>query len=135
MKQLAAVAIAFACSTSFASEITVGVHLYTQHFSPSEGYNNVTPGLYVVVDNWIGGSYYNSERRASVYGGYVFKQFGGSPFDLIVGAISGYSNRPITPLLVPSFAWKGWRITLIPPIPIEPKHNTGALHLSYEFSL
>ena len=108
---------------------TIGFHLYTYHFDKSQGYNNVNPGIYVVKDGWTAGAYYNSERKASAYAGYTFFKVFGVPIDITLGAITGYEKAAVLPLVVPSVAWKGVRLSLLLP----PERSGWAAHISYEF--
>ena len=50
------------------------------------------------------GSYYNSERRQSYYGGYTFKPFDRLPdLDVTVGVVSGYQKMIAMPFMLPSY--------------------------------
>ena len=62
------------------------VHGPSYHFQG--GHNNQNYGLGYRSGNWIGGGYYNSEYKASVYGGYrvpLTERFG-----VILGLVTGY---------------------------------------------
>ena len=51
---------------------TLGLHIGSQHF-PAQQYNNFNPGAYYIHDNGATvGTYYNSERRQSVYAGWTW---------------------------------------------------------------
>lgn len=108
---------------------TIGIHMYTWHFSPSQGYNNYNPGVYVEKNNVVAGVYYNSERNMSAYGGYIFKSVLGSPIDLMVGVVTGYIDRPVLPLITPSIKISNKRLSLIPNV----EKSGWGLHFSYEF--
>ena len=111
-------------------QLVLGLHLYTAHFTPSAGLNNNTPGGYASCRSVIVGAYFNSQRRTSLYVGYVFNNVGGSPFDAVIGAVTGYDRAPVMPLVLPSFAWRGVRLSVIPSI--KALGVEGGLHLSYE---
>jgi hypothetical protein len=89
------------------AETAVGVHQvsihsqkYQAHTMPRETWNNVNPGIYIHHDNWVGGVYYNSERRTSVYAGYAYPVT--DYFDLVAGVVTGYRGYTLAPILIPS---------------------------------
>jgi hypothetical protein len=112
------------------ADTTLGLHLGTWH--DRHGYNNFNPGLYVVKDNNVVGAYHNSERGTSAYAAHVFETESRT-FALTVGAVVGYKNRPVTPLVLPSIRVGtddfSVRVTLIP---AAEKHGTTAVHFSTE---
>lgn len=91
MKKLCLIAALF---WSTAQAQTVGVHLVSYH-TPQHWYTNVNPGLYYrAANNWTVGAFRNSERKASVYGGYTFEtDFRGWRPAVTVGVIHGYRSR------------------------------------------
>lgn len=132
-----ALGILASCSPQRAhAETSVGVHLGSVH---SQGhYNNVNPGVYVNHNGWTAGTYYNSERKQSVYGGYTFDKeiMGGVRSSATVGLITGYGHGAM-PMVVPSIsahnALIGGRTRLSWAIKIKPD-GAHALHLSHEWS-
>jgi hypothetical protein len=70
-----------------------------------------------------------------VQAGYLFRSVAGSPLDLLVGVVTGYTTANVAPMLVPSIRLPlgddglAMRISLILPI---GKGSPG-LHLSTEF--
>lgn len=117
---------------------TVGLHLGTKH--SSAGYNNTNPGVYARWHSGItAGVYYNSERATSAYAGYLWETAAYTPLQLqaglLVGAVTGYRARQITPLLVPSLSAAlpatNYRARLTY-VPKAEKGSAHALHLSIE---
>jgi len=134
---IAALIVASCSACPGYAQTTVGVHLGSQH--SSGGFNNVNPGVYLNHKGFTVGGYYNSERRASYYGGYTLElPIGPLRAGLTVGAITGYQAAKVIPLVVPSVAVVDpllggrWRVMFV------PKVNTGgaaAVHLTHEWSL
>lgn len=123
------------CSMSPVAAQTVGLHLASVH--SKSGYNNVNPGVYVNLDGWTVGTYYNSERRQSYYAGYTLdRDFGPVRASLTLGGITGYDGGPL-PLVVPSLAVRDallggyWRVSYAAKV---YKHGAHALHLSHEWT-
>ena len=108
---------------------TLGVHIGSHHF-PSKDFNNVNPGLYYVADNGATvGTYYNSERKQSVYAGYT-TEFGW--LRVQVGVITGYQGR-VLPLVAPSVGLgHGFRLTALPKV---ERSGASVIHLSWETAL
>lgn len=121
----------------------LGIHVGSHHW-PAQDFNNTNPGVYLkgtinavpyVPDGtYVLGTFYNSERKQSVYAGYVYPLVGG--FDVVLGAISGYKASPVLPLVAPSYslrildsAWTA-RLTYLPKI---EKSGAHVLHLSLEY--
>jgi len=86
----------------------VGVHVASKHWPQAE-WNNSNPGLYVMADvkgpafltgTYAAGTYFNSERKQSVYVARVFNVVG--PLDVAIGAITGYKRASVMPLVAPS---------------------------------
>ena len=109
---------------------TLGFHLGSQHF-PAQQYNNFNPGAYYIHDNGATvGTYYNSERRQSVYAGWTWDS---GPWRLQVGAITGYKRRAVLPMIVPSVALGyGFRLTVLPKI---ERGGSTVIHLMWEMKL
>ncbi len=108
---------------------TFGLHLVSGH--AHGGYNNVNPGVYVRLDNGATlGTFRNSHSRQSVYAGYtVEKSWNGFSAALTVGGITGYKEASVMVLAVPSVAYSGVRLGIIP----RPmKGGSAALHLMVE---
>ncbi len=105
---------------------TLGFHLGSHHF-PAKDYNNVNPGVYVIKDNGLTlGTYYNSERKQSVYAGWTWDY---GVFRLQAGAITGYRHT-IMPMLAPSVSLgHGFRLTALPKIGTQ---GANVLHLTWE---
>jgi hypothetical protein len=83
--------------------LILGAHLMSYH--DTGDYNNVNPGVYLQHQSGATvGSYYNSERRQSYYGGYTFKPFDSLPhLDSTVGVVSGYGKKRVMPFVLPSY--------------------------------
>ena len=109
---------------------TLGVHIGSQHF-PAQDYNNFNPGAYYIHDNGATvGTYYNSERRQSVYAGWTWDS---GPWRLQVGAITGYERRAVLPLIAPSVALGyGFRLTALPKV---ERDGSAVIHLMWETKL
>lgn len=109
---------------------TLGLHIGSQHF-PAQDYNNFNPGAYYIHDNGATvGTYYNSERRQSVYAGWTWDS---GPWRLQVGAITGYERRAVLPMIVPSVALgHGFRLTVLPKV---ERNGSSVVHLMWETKL
>ena len=109
---------------------TLGLHIGSQHF-PVQQYNNFNPGAYYIHDNGAtGGTYYNSERRQSVYAGWTWDY---GPWRLQVGAITGYERSAVLPMVVPSVALGyGFRLTALPKV---GRDGSAVIHLMLETHL
>lgn len=109
---------------------TLGLHIGIQHF-PAQQYNNANPGAYYIHDNGATvGTYYNSERRQSVYAGWTWDS---GPWRLQVGAITGYERAKVLPMVVPSVALgHGFRLTVLPKV---ERNGSSVVHLMYERKL
>ena len=93
-----ALAVTTACLAATA-DTKIGLHIGSHHF-PSRDFSNFNPGAYVRLDNGLtAGGFYNSERRASFYGGYTVEWGIAS---VTVGAITGYRRANVMPLVIPS---------------------------------
>ena len=142
MKSLAKLILASALAvfsfSAAADEVAAyGVHIGSHHF-PSYEYNNVNPGVYVrMTSGMTYGTYYNSERRVSVYAGYT-KEWG--RWAVTVGAVSGYSlgkdKTRIYPMIVPSvklgkISDTTFRLAIMPQI--SKDKGATAIHLMAEW--
>ena len=109
---------------------TLGFHLGSQHF-PAQQYNNFNPGVYYIHDNGATiGTYYNSERRQSVYAGWTWDS---GPWRLQLGAITGYKSHAVLPLIAPSVALGyGFRLIVLPKI---ERGGSTVIHLMWEKKL
>ena len=108
---------------------TLGFHIGSQHF-PAKQYNNFNPGAYYIHSSGATiGTYYNSERRQSVYAG---KSWDFGPFRLQAGLITGYS-RPVLPMVAPSVGLgAGFRLAVLPKV---ERGGSAVVHLMYERKL
>ena len=109
---------------------TLGVHIGSHHF-PAQQYNNFNPGAYYIHDNGATvGTYYNSERRQSVYAGWTWDS---GPWRLQVGAITGYERSAVLPMVVPSVAiGYGFRLTVLPKV---ERDGSAVIHFMWETKL
>lgn len=109
---------------------TLGVHIGSQHF-PAQHYNNFNPGAYYIHDNGATvGTYYNSERRQSVYAGWTWDS---GPWRLQVGAITGYERRAVLPMIVPSVeVGYGFGLAVLPKV---ERDGSSVVHLMWETKL
>jgi hypothetical protein len=129
----AALVVALAClwGNSDAQEVTVGMHLYSAHLWPSQGYQNVTPGIYAEHRGWVAGGYSNSEGGGSVYAGHMWRSVFGTPLDVMVGAVTGYKRAAVLPMLVPSIRLPlGLRLSYVP-----APGKDSSFHLSIETTI
>ena len=125
------VALIFALALSgMANAGTLGLHIGSQHF-PAQQYNNANPGAYYIHDNGATvGTYYNSERRQSVYAGWTWDY---GPWRLQVGAITGYLRAAVLPLIAPSVSLGyGFRLTVLPKV---ERRGSSVVHLTWEMKL
>lgn len=115
--------------------LTVGLHLASVHVPAADWQNNANVGIYAKTAGGItAGIYRNTQHRTSVYAGYTLEH---GPFALTLGAITGYSARPVMPMLAPSVALPALagitpRLTFIPKFGAV---KAAALHLSIEATL
>ena len=128
MKRIALI-LALAMS-GMAHADTLGFHLGSQHF-PAQQYNNINPGVYYIHSSGATvGTYYNSERRQSMYAGWTW---GSGPWRLQVGAITGYERRAVLPMIVPSVALGyGFRLAVLPKV---DRDGSSVVHLMWETKL
>ena len=139
MKKLLITAVLAISSLAQAEDARIGVHLGSYHFS-SDG-NNVNPGIYGVVDGWTAGTFYNSKRRQSFYGGYTWESDEWKRLSAAVtlGLITGYGKGATPyPMVIPSIGWRHGllgkasvlRIMFVPRASHQKSH---ALHASMEW--
>lgn len=109
---------------------TLGFHIGSQHF-PSKQYNNFNPGAYYIHSSGATiGTYYNSERRQSVYAGWTWDY---GPWRLQAGAITGYRRAAVLPLIAPSVSLGyGFRLTVLPKV---ERRGSAVVHLTWEMKL
>ena len=120
-------------------DLIVGLHLYTSHFNQDAGYNNVNPGIYVSADVGTvcrpsGGYYFNSERKDSFWSGCTFVAGEENQYRLVVGAVTGYKNQTVAPMILPQYVKRvagdfAVGVALIPPVKIA---DGGGLHCTIE---
>ena len=109
---------------------TLGFHIGSQHF-PAKQYNNRNPGVYYIHSSGATiGTYYNSERRQSVYAGWTWDY---GPWRLQAGAITGYRRAAVLPLIAPSVSLGyGLRLTVLPKV---ERLGSAVVHLTWEMKL
>ena len=109
---------------------TVGFHIGSQHF-PAKQYNNFNPGAYYIHSSGATiGTYYNSERRQSVYAGWTWDS---GPWRLQVGAITGYERAKVLPVVMPSVALgHGFRLVVLPKV---ERNGSSVIHFMWETKL
>ena len=109
---------------------TLGFHLGSQHL-PAQQYNNANPGVYYIHGSGATiGTYYNSERRQSVYAGWTWDS---GPWRLQVGGITGYERAKVLPMVVPSVALgHGFRLAVLPKI---ERSGSTVVNLMWETKL
>ena len=128
MKRIALIlAIALA---GVANAGTLGLHIGSQHF-PARDFSNANPGVYYIHSSGATiGTYYNSERRQSVYAGWTWDY---GPWRLQAGAITGYRRSAVLPLIAPSVSLGyGFRLTVLPKV---ERSGSSVVHLMYEMKL
>lgn len=143
----AAVAVGAALMMLFAHTADaagLGIHTVTwhDHATTSDGapYHSVTPGLYVRTDAGLTlGVLSNSIGRISTYAGWTWHTDEQRPISaaLTAGGITGYTDRPVRPLLIPSLRTRltdttSVRVLLLPKG--SPK-SAAAVSLAFEVVL
>ena len=108
---------------------TLGLHIGSQHY-PARDFTNANPGVYYIHSSGATvGTYYNSERRQSVYAGWTWDY---GPWRLQAGAITGY-RRAVMPMIAPSVALGyGFRLTVLPKV---ERRGSSVVHLTWEMKL
>lgn len=135
--KLAAIWAALWLSTGVnAALAVVGLHLGTAHSQP--GLCDANPGVYVVrADGITAGVYRNSECSLSAYAGKTWRTSGRLSFGLTAGLVTGYRDRPVFPLVIPSVSRAisddlGVRLSYVPP---SKPGGVYGYHLSLEYRL
>lgn len=133
------VATLMSASASADEIVAYGIHIGSKHF-PQYQYNNSNPGVYVRMESGMTyGTYYNSERRMSVYAGYTY-QFDDT-YAVTVGLVSGYSlgkeKTRIYPMIVPSMKLgkigdTTFRLAIMPQASSK-NYGSTAIHLMAEW--
>ena len=75
--------------------ISLGIAL-SLHLNLLGDYNFVHPYVEYVDDNFIAGTYYNSEDRWSFF---IGKEYNSGDFGLELGLVTGYKSSPIIPMI------------------------------------
>lgn len=70
--------------------------ILSMHLNFNNNYNEVHPHIRLIQDNFIAGTYFNSESNVSVYGGINLNK-GGLFVDF--GAVTGYAESKVLPFL------------------------------------
>lgn len=131
----------FAAFAAKAEVVAFGVHTVTTHFTPRAGgeWNNQNPGVYIrTADDYVFGTLRNSEYSQSMYAAKVFEslRWNGFAVDAVVGAITGYKQHPVIPMLTFGLSYQTGDLTSrLSYLPKPPKAGSAALHLSFEWSL
>lgn len=121
--------------------VVVGVHLASVHLQPElsgdRPYNNANPGLYVrTAEDWQGGAYYNSHRRASFYAGRAWETSGTVRAGLGVFAATGYPMGSVVPMVTGSLATDVGATTVrLSATPRIGDKASAVVHLSLEWKL
>jgi hypothetical protein len=107
--------------------LVVGLHVGTHHFSDNRPHKAFNPGLYAACDALTAGVLRNSSGHLSVYAGYMLKA---GPVDVLAGGMTGYRDRSVRPMLVPSVRLGSLpaRVSLLLPV----DERGGGVHLSIE---
>ena len=115
--------------------LILGLHLLSWHdhdqgcepHPPCAVYRTQTPGIYATLPNGATfGALRNSYDRWSAYAGWTWRA---DPFAVTFGAITGYPQATVRPLLVPSVKFGPVRLAAYP-----KTRNGGAfvVHLAIE---
>ena len=125
---LTALGLGLWCLNALAGPELIGIDIASLHAHP--GMNGVNPGLYARWSNgWGVGSYYNSERRMSLWSGYTLHDRE-DRFAITLGAVTGY-RRKVTPMVIPSVRiGLDEKTSVRLSLACEPRNP--ALHLSIE---
>ncbi len=85
--------------------LILGLHLMSHH--DTGNFNNVNLGIYLKHDSGATvGTYYNSLKRQSYYGGYTLTPIDSIPnLDVTVGVVTGYPKMPVAPMVIPSYTF------------------------------
>lgn len=108
--------------------LAIGLHLGTLHFTEPLSRNGLNPGVYAVCDDWVAGTYLNSQSHISEYAGRVWHVRG---VDLTAGVVGGYRGHRVMPFVLPSVkVSEHVRLSLLPP---TRSSSWGGIHASWEF--
>lgn len=122
---------------------TLGLHLISLH-APNchddgglcKRYEALTPGIYARAPSGLSfGAYRNSYGRGSVYAGWTFET-PDKRFALTVAGVTGYPQRGLRPMALPSIRWDlGAKTSLR--IAAAPKVGGSAalVHFAIEYKL
>lgn len=119
--------------------VTLGIHLASYHLQPElsgdQPYNDANPGLYLRTPaGWQVGTYWNSHRKVTLYGGRAFRPFAGQNWDAgaFLGVATGYPWGDLMPIGALSARYGFARLTATPRIGDKA---SATLHLSFEWEL
>jgi len=117
----------------------IGEHLVSWHSNPKGCYplkacNDFNPGLSITWDGWLGGAYYNSLKRLTVYAGRSFVLAQAGPVTALVGGVlaTGYRITPFVPVITPAVAVtlsRHWRAQVLWIPRVGTINPTNVLHL------
>lgn len=118
--------------------MALGLHLATAHFgAPAKlDLQSTTPGVYLRSEAGLTiGAFRNSVARNSAYAAWTWSTRD-EVWSITAGGVTGYPNKSISPLLVPSvrlqfgegFSWA----TRVSYLPKADRHGAHGLHLSLE---
>ena len=102
--------------------------IFTLHLGFENAYNNFHPHIRYEDGRYIAGAYYNSESAISLY---IAKSIEFSLFSVELGAVTGYSNNIILPLL--RFVYDINDITSVFVLPGYEYNNGPAVVLGIEY--
>lgn len=111
--------------------VAVGLHLGSIHSTNT--FNDINPGIYVKNQKGLtAGTYYNSERKQSFYGGWTWSPH--KNIDVTFGAITGYKAAKVQPLVLPTVHFEvmrdvRMRVGYVPKIHSDGAH---AIHFMVE---
>lgn len=114
--------------------VAIGMHMGTIH--STDNFNDFNPGLYAKNEAGVTvGSFYNSERRQSFYGGWTWSPH--KNFDITFGGITGYKAATVQPLVLPTVHFEVAK-DVRARIGYVPKFHTNGAHavhfmLEYRF--
>lgn len=127
--KLIALAIILIATLAHSTPEVMGVDIASAH--AHSGMNSINPGIYARWSNGLtAGSYYNSERRMTVWGGYTLHD-SDDRFALMLGVGTGYGKRRFTPMVIPSVRL-GLNETTSVRLSLAAAKNNPAVHLSIE---
>lgn len=83
--------------------VVIGVQAVALHFGgpAASDMRTVVPGVYAALPSGFGGGVYrNSYGDTSVWAGKTWRS---GPWSLTAGGVTGYSSRPVLPMLLPGY--------------------------------